>query len=113
MSSLRKQLAEARTAAALAQARSLVSSASTIGPHKAQMLVARLDNIDAKAMQVGIVSVISLAYDMFLRGVVKIAWFFCSESSLACLREGVCPHCQHLTAQILHLPSCGVFINVV
>ena len=54
LSALRKQLTEAKTAAALAQARGLVSSAKTVGPNNAKYIVARLDNIDAKAMQVEI-----------------------------------------------------------
>lgn len=47
---MRKQLAEAKSSAALSQAQSLVSQASSIG--QAKILVARLDNIEAKAMQV-------------------------------------------------------------
>ena len=47
---LRKQLAEAKTAAALAQARSLVTNAQVAGGTR--MIVARLDNVDAKALQV-------------------------------------------------------------
>ena len=51
MNSLRKQIAELRSQAALAQARSLTGQAVTLsnGP---KLLVARMDGIDPKALQV-------------------------------------------------------------
>lgn len=52
MAALRKQLVEARNAAALAEARALKAKATTL-ENGAALLVARLDNVDAKAMQVG------------------------------------------------------------
>lgn len=48
---MRKQVAELRSQAAVAQARSLASKAVAL-PNGPKMLVARLDNIEAKALQV-------------------------------------------------------------
>ena len=51
VSALRKQLGEARSAAAMAQAKGLASQAQTV-KDGCKMLVARLDGVDPKAMQV-------------------------------------------------------------
>lgn len=50
VSALRKQLVEARTVAALAQAKSLTGQAQTFS-NGCKLLVARLDGVDPKAMQ--------------------------------------------------------------